>query len=111
MEQHNLQERLLLSISPTAKHYIKEKLATQEKKYAFLSIKGGGCAGFEYTWDFTNSEDDGVLIEDVLVVDKIAELHILGSEVDYVQEFSGSQLVIRNPNASMSCGCGESFSV
>jgi len=101
----------LLSISPSAKKYIKEKLTTQEKQYAFLSIKGGGCAGFEYIWDFTNTEDDGVLIEDVLVVDKIAELHIFGSEVDYVEQFAGSSLVIKNPNASGSCGCGESFSV
>ena len=55
--------------------------------------------------------DDGVLIEDVVVVDKIAEMYIFGSEIDYVEQFAGSQLVINNPNATASCGCGESFGV
>ena len=111
MVPHNLLERPLLSITPTAKKYITEKIKNQDKKYAFLSMKGGGCAGFEYSWTFTDVTDDGVLIEDVVVVDKIAEMYIFGSEIDYVEQFAGSQLVINNPNATASCGCGESFGV
>ena len=101
----------MLSITPTAKKYITEKISNQDKKYAHLSMKGGGCAGFEYAWTFTDVTDDGVLIEDVVVVDKIAEMYIFGSEIDYVEQFAGSQLVINNPNATASCGCGESFGV
>ena len=48
---------------------------------------------------------------DVLVVDKLAELYIYGSEVDFIEEFGNSSLVIRNPNATATCGCGESFAV
>ena len=101
----------MLSITPQAKQYITEKISNQDKKYALLSMKGGGCAGFEYAWTFTDSTDDGVLIEDVIVVDKIAEMYIYGSEIDYVEQFAGSQLIINNPNATGSCGCGESFGV
>lgn len=101
----------MLSITPQAKDYIQEKLLERDEMYAHLSIKGGGCVGFEYEWTFTDNVEDGVLIEDVLVVDKIAELHIYGSEVDYIENFAGSSLVVKNPNATASCGCGESFAV
>ena len=101
----------MLSITPQAKQYITEKISNQDKKYALLSMKGGGCAGFEYSWAFTDTADDGVLIEDVIVVDKIAEVYIYGSEIDFIEEFGNSSLVIRNPNATATCGCGESFAV
>ena len=97
--------------NPIRLEYITEKISNQDKKYAHLSMKGGGCAGFEYSWTFTDSTDDGVLIEDTIVVDKIAEMYIYGSEIDYVEQFAGSQLVINNPNATAACGCGESFGV
>ena len=48
---------------------------------------------------------------DILVVDKIAEIFILGCTVDYVREFGGSYLKVVNPNATAQCGCGESFAV
>ena len=54
---------------------------------------------------------DGILIDDILVVDKIAEMFVLGCTVDYVKEFGGSYLKVVNPNATAQCGCGESFAV
>ena len=63
----------MLSITPKAKDYITEKILEQDKTYAYLSIKGGGCTGFEYEWTFTDDTSVGKVIEDVLVVDKLAE--------------------------------------
>ena len=58
-----------------------------------------------------DDEKDGIVVEDILVVDKIAEMFVLGCTVDYVKEFGGSYLKVVNPNATAQCGCGESFAV
>jgi len=73
----------------------------------FLSVKGGGCSGFQYVWD-TSSDNPTV---GNLVVDPIAEMFVLGCTIDYVTELGGSYLKVINPNATASCGCGESFAV
>ena len=74
-------------------------------------VSGGGCSGFQYEWQMTDETDKGVLIEDILVLDKLAEMFVIGCTVDYVQEFGGSYLKVINPNATAQCGCGESFAV
>ena len=86
-------------------------LGTHDAKYVHLSVLSGGCSGFTYKWDFTDTTNEGVLIEDILVVDNMAEMFILGCTVDYVNELGGSYLKVVNPNATASCGCGESFAV
>lgn len=78
-------------------------------------ITGGGCAGFQYGFKFdenvndgdTEIENDGVS----LVVDPMSYQYLAGAEVDYVEGLQGAQFLIRNPNASTTCGCGSSFSV
>ena len=72
-----------------------------------LSVKGGGCSGFQYVWD-TTAESPTV---DNLVIDPMAEMFVLGCTIDYVNELGGSYLKVINPNATASCGCGESFSI
>ena len=57
------------------------------------------------------STDKGTLIDDILVLDKMAEMFVLGCTVDYIKEFGGSYLTVSNPNAHSSCGCGTSFSI
>ena len=82
--------------------------------YLSLGVKGGGCSGMQYVWDFSNNWPEvnwSDPIDDVLVVDPMAELYVIGSTIDYVTELGGSFLKIINPTASTSCGCGESFSV
>jgi len=78
-------------------------------------ISGGGCAGFQYgfTFDEESAEDDiRVVTEGVtLLVDPLSYQYLMGAEVDYVENLQGAQFVIRNPNASTTCGCGSSFSV
>ena len=89
------------------------KIATDHgKQYCRLSVKGGGCAGFEYEWSTTNNEERGdVLLENVLVVNRDYELFLLGTTLDYVKGAFKSEFTITNPNAKSSCGCGESFAV
>ena len=65
-----------------------------------LSVTGGGCSGFQYVWGLMNDNPDvnwSEPIDDVLVVDPLAELYILGSEIDYVTELGGSFLAVKNP--------------
>ena len=58
-----------------------------------------------------DEKKDGIVVDDILIVDKIAEMFVLGCTVDYVREFGGSYLKVINPNAKAQCGCGESFAI
>tara|TARA_Y100000022_G_C13136299_1_gene322819 strand:- start:387 stop:650 length:264 start_codon:yes stop_codon:yes gene_type:complete len=82
-----------------------------QKKYAYLSVNGGGCSGFTYKWDMVDSDENGTVIDDLLVLDQMAEMFVMGCTVDYVKELGGSYLKVINPNAKAQCGCGESFGV
>lgn len=78
-------------------------------------ISGGGCSGFQYgfTFDEEISEDD-TQIENAgvtVLIDSMSVQYLNGAEIDYKEDLSGAQFVIRNPNASTTCGCGSSFSV
>ena len=97
----------MVQLTESAKEYLKEV----GKPNVWLTVRGGGCSGFQYEWDMTDETDKGTLIEDILVVDKLADKFIIGCTVDYVQEFGGSYLKVVNPNATAQCGCGESFAV
>ena len=101
----------MITLTEKAKDYLTEMVWAQDKKYAFLSVNGGGCSGFQYKWDMLDETTDGELIDEILVVDRIAEMFVIGCRVDYVTEFGGSYLKVINPNATASCGCGESFAV
>ncbi len=78
-------------------------------------IQGGGCSGFQYGFTFdeemqdgdTSVENDGV----VLLVDPLSVQYLTGAEIDYREDLTGARFIIRNPNASTTCGCGSSFSV
>jgi len=78
-------------------------------------ISGGGCSGFQYgfTFDEEVNEDD-TQIENggvTVLIDAMSVQYLDGAEIDYKEDVSGAQFVIRNPNASTTCGCGSSFSV
>ena len=78
-------------------------------------ITGGGCAGFSYGFRFDEAANEGdTEIENqgvVLLVDPMSIQYLMGSEVDYTEGLQGSQFVVRNPNATSTCGCGSSFSI
>ena len=78
-------------------------------------VQGGGCSGFQYgfTFDEDISDDDTALEKNgvQLLVDPMSYQYLVGAEIDYKEDLEGSQFVIRNPNATTTCGCGSSFSV
>ena len=94
----------MIQITDSAKEYLTSMTESERKRFAYLSVLGGGCSGFQYKWDMIDDEKDGIVVEDILVVDKIAEMFVLGCTVDYVKEFGGSYLKVVNPNATAQCG-------
>lgn len=78
-------------------------------------VQGGGCSGFQYgfTFDEIVNEDDTQMSKAgvTLLIDAMSLQYLVGAEIDYKEDLSGSQFVIKNPNASTTCGCGSSFSV
>ena len=78
-------------------------------------ISGGGCSGFQYGFTFDEQIEDGdSRVENrgvTLVIDPMSVQYLMGAEIDYKEDLQGAQFVIRNPNASTTCGCGSSFSV
>jgi len=77
-------------------------------------ISGGGCSGFQYVFTFdeeVNDDDTQILKDGVTVlIDSMSIQYLSGAEIDYKEDLSGAQFVIRNPNATTTCGCGSSFS-
>lgn len=77
-------------------------------------VTGGGCSGFQYgfTFDEVAAEDDTVVEKSgvTLLVDPMSYQYLVGAEIDYTEGLEGAQFVIKNPNASSTCGCGSSFS-
>lgn len=78
-------------------------------------VQGGGCSGFQYgfTFDEDVNEDDTTLDKAgvKLLIDSMSLQYLMGAEIDYKDDFEGAQFVIKNPNATTTCGCGSSFSV
>lgn len=77
-------------------------------------VTGGGCSGFQYgfTFDETANADDSVMEKNgvTLLIDPMSYQYLVGAEIDYTEGLEGSQFVIKNPNATSTCGCGSSFS-
>ena len=77
-------------------------------------VEGGGCSGFQYGFSFDEeiNEDDTALTKNgvQLLVDSMSFQYLVGAEIDYKDDLSGAQFVIRNPGAVSTCGCGSSFS-
>lgn len=79
-----------------------------------LGVKGGGCSGFSYVLDFDNPrEGDNTLEQDGITffMDRKSSIYLKGIQLDYAAGLKGKGFVFRNPNATSTCGCGESFSV
>ena len=104
-----------LSISASAARRLNKVLATEAGAALRISVKGGGCSGFQYAFDVESSraDDDLVVTRDgaSVVVDPVSLEMIKGSELDFVDDLMGQMFMVRNPNAVASCGCGVSFSV
>jgi iron-sulfur cluster insertion protein len=77
-------------------------------------VQGGGCSGFQYGFTFEQGIGDGDTIVEKdgvkLLIDPMSYQYLVGAEIDYSEGLEGAQFVIRNPNATTTCGCGSSFS-
>lgn len=108
----------MISITEKAKEHVANLRAKEGRGEDYnirVSVKGGGCSGLMYDLDFDNqtSESDQIF-EDKgikLYVDKKSLLYLLGTTLDYTDGLNGKGFQFINPNASRTCGCGESFSV
>jgi len=107
----------IITLTDKAKDYLIGIMAKSGKRHVFLQAKGGGCAGFKYDWSYPDEVDldvqDTYIHMDEgysLVIDRYSAFKLIGMNIDYVESISGSSLEIVNPNATSTCGCGESFS-
>lgn len=77
-------------------------------------VSGGGCSGFQYGFTFDENITEGDTIIEKhgvkLLVDPMSFQYLAGAEIDYTEKLEGAQFIIRNPNATTTCGCGSSFS-
>ncbi len=79
--------------------------------YFRITIKGGGCSGFQYDFSIDQNAQSDDLKQENIIIDKTSADLLKGSEIDYVEELVGSSFKISNPQSKSSCGCGESFSI
>jgi iron-sulfur cluster assembly protein len=108
----------MITVSENAKEHALELIRSEHKPldtFIRVGVEGGGCSGLSYKLEFDNQlkegdqqfEDKGIKI----VVDKKSFLYLIGTELDYSGGLNGKGFVFVNPNASRTCGCGESFAV
>ena len=98
----------MVTITEKAKEYMQ---SVSNGGYVTLGVKGGGCSGFQYTWGLSETKTDDEIIDNILLLDPLAVMYVIGSKIDYITELGGSYLAVVNPTAKSSCGCGESFAV
>ena len=100
------------SAANKVKQLIDEEGNNELKLRVFVS--GGGCSGFQYgfTFDEVQNEDDTAMEKNgvTLLIDSMSYQYLVGAEIDYQESLEGAQFVIKNPNATSTCGCGSSFS-
>ena len=107
----------MIKISDSARSKITELLDEEQNPNLKLRtfVQGGGCSGFQYgfTFDEDQAEDDWTfdLGPYKVLVDSMSMTYLENAEIDYKDDISGSQFIIRNPNATTTCGCGSSFSI
>ncbi len=106
-----------LLFTDAAAHKVKQLLEEEHNPALKLRVfvAGGGCSGFQYGFTFDENVEEGdTRIENggvMLVVDPMSIQYLTGAEIDYSEGLEGAQFVIRNPNATTTCGCGSSFAV
>jgi iron-sulfur cluster assembly protein len=108
----------MITVSETAKERVLSLMSEGNVKpdsFIRVGVEGGGCSGLSYKLDFdTEPKPDDQIYEDKgirIAVDKKSFLYLIGTELDYSGGLNGKGFTFNNPNASRTCGCGESFSV
>ena len=115
VQEQEIPSALVFSMAAATK--VKELIKDEGNDALMLHvfISGGGCSGFQYGFTFDEEVGDGdTVVENEgvkLLVDPMSFQYLSGAEIDYSEGMEGAQFVIRNPNATTTCGCGSSFSV
>jgi iron-sulfur cluster assembly accessory protein len=104
-----------VSMSASAARRLASILSAETGAALRVSVKGGGCSGFQYAFDIekARADDDLVVERDgaTILVDPVSLEYMKGSEIDFVDDLMGQSFKVKNPNAVASCGCGVSFTV
>ena len=107
----------MINISTSAKDrllYLIDK-DNEKKQFVRVGVESGGCSGLSYKLDFDNNKnEEDELIEDngiKLLVNKKSFLYLVGTTLEFSDGLNGKGFIFNNPNASRTCGCGESFSL
>lgn len=106
-----------MTFSDAAADKVRELVEAEDNPELKLRVyvTGGGCSGFQYGFDFDEStQDDDAIIENNgvrMVVDSMSYQYLVGSTVDYQEGLQGAQFLVKNPNATTTCGCGSSFTI
>ncbi|MFA5941455.1 MAG: iron-sulfur cluster insertion protein ErpA [Sinimarinibacterium sp.] len=111
----NTEEMVIFTQAAADKVYALLQEEDDSEQMLRVFVTGGGCSGFQYGFKFekqAEDDDERVVRSGVtLLVDPMSLQYLQGAEIDYKESVEGAQFVIRNPNATTSCGCGNSFSV
>ena len=104
-----------IEITQNALKHIASVLTAENSRYFRITVLGGGCACFQYKFDFDNDKNNDDIIlktSEVPIIIATTSLELIkGSKIDYVDELIGSSFKITNPQSKSSCGCGVSFSL
>lgn len=109
----------IFTITENAANHLKKLMGNDPKvtpqHFLRVGVKGGGCSGLSYDLGFDNQEQEGdksfFSSEIKCVIDKKSFLYLFGTELDYTDGLNGKGFHFNNPNASRTCGCGESFAI
>jgi len=105
----------MISITRMARTQLINLARSHKTKTIVFSVKGGGCNGFVYDLQpgKRSEGDEGIVVhaEVVVSVDKMSQLYLIGTTIDYTTDFMGKRFTFVNPNAVASCGCATSFTV
>jgi iron-sulfur cluster insertion protein len=113
---NDMSEQSPLIFTDAAAKKVRELVAEEGDESLMLRvfISGGGCSGFQYGFTFDQEVGEGdAVVENQgvrLLVDTLSYQYLVGAEIDYTEGLDGAHFVIRNPNATTTCGCGSSFS-
>jgi len=110
------QNTAALEFTDAAAGKVRDLIAEEGNQALMLRvfISGGGCSGFQYGFTFDENLGEGDTVVEKggvkLLIDPMSFQYLMGAEIDYTEGLEGAQFVIRNPNATTTCGCGSSFS-
>ena len=102
----------MITLTTNAINEINQILKSEGESWIRISVRGGGCSGFAYEFDITSTTDeDDIIVDDVVVVDPMSMQYLDNATVDYKESLLSSSFSIDNPNVTSVCGCGSSFGI